>query len=201
MRELNRESYARHRARRRKGALRYKANWTEERRQQRLAYEREYRRTNFELLKEKKREYLARNREAVAARKRRYFEAHREQSLEWRRAYVRRNPDKQRARVQRYREAFPDKARAVKLARRAREHDACGTASAAQIRARLDYYGGRCWMCGDAANSFDHVIPLALGGSNWPANLRPACKKCNSRKGAGRDGPVPASGARLVVRR
>jgi hypothetical protein len=30
----------------------------------------------------------------------------------------------------------------------------------------------------------DHVKPLARGGSNWPANLRPACKSCNSRKGA-----------------
>jgi 5-methylcytosine-specific restriction endonuclease McrA len=60
-----------------------------------------------------------------------------------------------------------------------------GQASPEQIRARIDYYGGRCWMCGSPeADTLDHVIPLARGGTNWPANLRPACRSCNSRKHA-----------------
>ena len=73
--------------------------------------------------------------------------------------------------------------RAAQARRRARAALAQGTATTAQIAARIAYYGGRCWMCGNEANSIDHVIPLADGGSNWPSNLRPACMTCNSRKG------------------
>lgn len=67
----------------------------------------------------------------------------------------------------------------ARMARRAREANAIGQASATQIRARIDYYGGRCWICRALANTIDHVIPLARGGTGWPANLRPACKRCN----------------------
>ena len=67
--------------------------------------------------------------------------------------------------------------------RRAYEQTAAGTATVAQILARIAMYGGICWICRVAAGTtIDHVIPLSKGGTNWPANLRPACKACNSRK-------------------
>jgi len=60
-----------------------------------------------------------------------------------------------------------------------------GHATAAQIAARVAFYGGLCWICRTAPyTAIDHVKPLAVGGSNWPANLRPACTSCNARKGA-----------------
>lgn len=65
---------------------------------------------------------------------------------------------------------------------RARRHGAAGDATAEQRRARWDYYGGRCWMCGCEAEGMDHVIALSNGGGNWPANLRPACASCNASK-------------------
>jgi hypothetical protein len=69
--------------------------------------------------------------------------------------------------------------------RRRLELLAAGRATAAQIKARVEFYGGLCWICRTAPyQAIDHVKPLARGGSNWPANLRPACKSCNSRKGA-----------------
>ena len=68
--------------------------------------------------------------------------------------------------------------------RRARLAKADGVFTKEQFEARWNLYGGSCWMCGGRADSMDHVIPLARGGSNWPANLRPACRSCNSRKGA-----------------
>ena len=67
--------------------------------------------------------------------------------------------------------------------RRARRVNAPGTCSAAQERARWDMFGNCCWMCGAPATASDHVKPLAAGGTNWPANLRPACDTCNARKG------------------
>lgn len=43
---------------------------------------------------------------------------------------------------------------------------------------------GRCLYCGDAADSIDHLIPRLAGGPDAADNLIPACKACNSSKGA-----------------
>ena len=51
------------------------------------------------------------------------------------------------------------------------------------IAARWAMYGNKCWMCGTEAEATDHVKPLFVGGSNFPSNLRPICKSCNSIKG------------------
>ena len=40
----------------------------------------------------------------------------------------------------------------------------------------------------------DHIIPLALGGSDHIANLAAACYRCNEFKGAKTQAPDPATG-------
>lgn len=51
------------------------------------------------------------------------------------------------------------------------------------LESRYAMFGNRCAYCNqDTDLSIDHVIPLSRGGTNWPANIRPACKSCNSRK-------------------
>ena len=40
-----------------------------------------------------------------------------------------------------------------------------------------------CVYCGDEANSVDHVIPLAKGGTDHPLNLVACCSRCNSAFG------------------
>ena len=45
--------------------------------------------------------------------------------------------------------------------------------------------GGRCISCAAQSDlEFDHIIPVALGGSNTIRNLQLLCEPCNRRKGA-----------------
>lgn len=103
-----------------------------------------------------------------------------------------------RARDQRYRQGHKDEIRArnrefqrthpelvseYKRRRRARKIGARGDCTAAQLKARFDFYGNRCAYCRvNPAEAADHVIPLARGGTNFPANFRPSCTSCNTSK-------------------
>lgn len=78
----------------------------------------------------------------------------------------------------------PEKARLLWLKRHWRHRCARGRATTEQIQARIAYYGGRCAYCSNTYEHLDHAIPLARGGTNWPANIRPACSRCNLTKGA-----------------
>lgn len=46
--------------------------------------------------------------------------------------------------------------------------------------------GGRCAYCGERGGkgglTVDHVEPLSLGGPDTPANMLPACWRCNQAK-------------------
>lgn len=60
------------------------------------------------------------------------------------------------------------------------------TFTPAQLEQRLSMWP-HCWICrgplGDRWH-VDHVKPLAVGGWNCLANLRPACARCNLAKGS-----------------
>ena len=40
-----------------------------------------------------------------------------------------------------------------------------------------------CHWCGEPADTVDHVVALADGGSNTLDNLVPACRRCNFQRG------------------
>lgn len=60
-----------------------------------------------------------------------------------------------------------------------------------QLAQRLACFSG-CWMCGEPASTLDHVKPLSKGGPHMLANLRPACRPCNSAKSAHWEGVTDA---------
>jgi 5-methylcytosine-specific restriction endonuclease McrA len=76
----------------------------------------------------------------------------------------------------------PESAKVRGARRRSRKANASGTVTRAQLVARITYYGELCYVCSKPYEAIDHVIPLAKGGTNFPANLRPICNSCNSRK-------------------
>lgn len=55
--------------------------------------------------------------------------------------------------------------------------------SSGDLKRLLSRWGGKCAYCTTrAADTFDHVHPLARGGSHSIGNLLPACRSCNSSK-------------------
>jgi hypothetical protein len=75
--------------------------------------------------------------------------------------------------------------RTVSVRRRARERNAEGSHTTAEWRALCRRAGHRCAYCGKRKKRLtrDHAKPLCRGGSDFIENIRPACGRCNSRKG------------------
>lgn len=42
--------------------------------------------------------------------------------------------------------------------------------------------GYQCYICGGEANTVDHIIPVAKGGTDQYENLAACCAKCNYSK-------------------
>ncbi|MGA9378993.1 MAG: HNH endonuclease [Phormidium sp.] len=46
----------------------------------------------------------------------------------------------------------------------------------------MEIFDSKCAYCLQAANSWDHIVPISKGGRTTPGNIVPACNKCNSSK-------------------
>jgi hypothetical protein len=127
-------------------------------------YHREHRQS--ELLRSKIKYWN--NLEKESLRKKRFRESHPEVLRERNRKYKAENPEVVRAKSQR---------RRARLA-----NNATFEVSKKELK-RL--YSSHCFYCHNAAQTIDHVLPIARGGSHGIGNLVPACNHCNFSK-AGR---------------
>ena len=130
---------------------------------------------NAEKIRSRRAKYRAENPEKVRAAVAKWQAENPERLKASQAKYFRANPDKFRAKCQRY---------------RAKKRNAAGDWSAADWKAKLEYYGYRCRYCGihksDTNEGWleaDHAIPLSQGGTNFISNIVPACKSCNCSKG------------------
>lgn len=153
----------------------------------------------------------AANYDKVQAQRRKYRESHREELCEKQKARYRIDPQPYKDRMREWELAHPEKVReharkmnesrkAIKLQwqkdhpeisrekerrRRAKKQSVLTIRfTQEQLNSRLSMFGNKCWICGADAESVDHVKPIAAGGGHLLANIRPACGKCNSGKGA-----------------
>ena len=105
-----------------------------------------------------------------------------ERVAEYAKQYYHSRRDYYREKNARWHKLNIERAREINRRHRWKRRHSPGSHTDNQLSLRWAYYGGRCWMCGSMADTTDHVIPLSRGGTNWPANLRPACRPCNSGK-------------------
>jgi len=127
------------------------------------------------------------HREEMAAYDRKRYAAHRDKVCDRVRRYRMAHPEKVAEAKRKWRAEHPERRAATRRNRRARECGNGGTHTAADVRAQYERQKGRCYWCGQKLGRnyhVDHVIPIALGGSNGPENLVIACAKCNASKGA-----------------
>lgn len=88
--------------------------------------------------------------------------------------------------VKKWRSKHTELARAEGHRYRAKKAAAPGRHTVSQWLARVQYHGWKCRYCRKLLTvttlTLDHGIPLSRGDSEWPSNLVPACRSCNSRK-------------------
>ena len=135
------------------------------------AYQKRYTEKHSAKVKDRNARWRAANREHLLAGK-----------LEWYQA----NKDRLKPLYEAYRAEHPEYARISCHKRKARLKDAPGTCSRKQFLAKIEYHGYRCYLCKTSLTikelHMDHRKPIARGGTNWPANLAPACGPCNLSK-------------------
>lgn len=146
---------------------------------------------NCERIKNSQAIYRQSNPENIRLSRKAYYLANREEILASNAVWAALNREKVNAVVASWAQENPEKVKAARHNRRSREINAEGSHTAADIRSIFERKQGLCANCqvnlfksGIKKFHVDHVMPLALGGSNWPGNLQCLCPTCNLSKGA-----------------
>ena len=135
-------------------------------------------------------DWNSRNPDKVKEIKRRWLDRNvvkRKQTL---RRYFANNKDTIKKKIKAWRQTPRGRmiSRVVSQRRRIRFNEARGTFTTEQLLAKFDAHGWCCYLCRVALDSktvrIEHRIPLSRGGTNWIANIAPACESCNSSKGS-----------------
>jgi len=136
---------------------------------------------------DKRTEHYQSNKEKIKIRDKEYREKNitkiKAKKAQWRSENVSKIKAKSRA----YRLANPDALRILDQNRRAREKAAIGNLSRGLAKKLLILQKGKCACCGkDLRNNYhlDHIMPLALGGSNADDNIQLLLPRCNQQKKA-----------------
>ncbi len=119
-----------------------------------------------------------------AERAEHYRELHRQWVAENPRSAEQLKSDKERLQI--WDAAHPGRKAVREQKRRARKAAVLNDFTAEQWDALKIAYRYRCAYCGEKPKNLtmDHVIPISKGGPHTLSNIVPACKTCNTAKGA-----------------
>lgn len=130
--------------------------------------------------------YRTVHKSSLSVAKSAYYEQNKELIAEYQRNYRKENREAISEKGIEYRNSFREKVRAWNRNRKARARNAEGHHSAEDVIEILMSQNEKCNSCGiDLADGYhvDHIMPLILGGTNWPSNLQMLCPTCNTSKG------------------
>lgn len=114
-----------------------------------------------------------------------YYHKNKEKSLAKRAAYYAANKEKAKESCRTWRKGNHEYVLSKNRNRRALEKNATGRHTAEDIKRLLAFKKQKCACCKQSVKNgyhVDHIIALAIGGSNDPHNLQILCPTCNTRK-------------------
>lgn len=131
------------------------------------------------------RSYYSKNKDRIYQQTRQYAKKHPEQHAAAIRKWRLNNLDHFRSVQKKWESENKHKRKAIHQARMARKRNAPGRYTDKDLAIIFKAQNGRCQYCcrllGETWDA-DHVVPLANGGTNHPANIRIACMPCNRGK-------------------
>lgn len=166
----------------------YSAQWAKDNRAAKRLTARAFRQRHLEQERARCREWGKANPEKVRAKRRLYCQRHPErvkaQGAKWRAENKEKTKANSRRWVERNVALKREKTRRRSALKRAQRRRALVPVLATQLEHLLSSYKGRCAYCGAQERlTIDHVLALSVGGLDEIANVVPACKSCNSKKG------------------
>jgi HNH endonuclease len=155
----------------------------------RKAYQRRWNARNKKHIKDHNIRYRAEHHEERLERDRQYHREHREERNRKSREYSTKHRERLNAKQRQYIKEHLAEILIRNRKRHALKRGARGTHTQADIERLFVKQNGKCVYCqtelrrsGKGKFHVDHRMPLKLGGSNFPRNLRLLCPKCNVRK-------------------
>lgn len=134
---------------------------------------------------ERQRIWRAANPDIERAYRAKYYYENKEKVRQRGARYWAENLEKARARLARYRAANKDKSSIYRQNRRANKANNGGTLSPGLAQRLHKLQRGKCACCGQPLKNdyhLDHILPLALGGTNTDSNIQLLLPICNRQK-------------------
>lgn len=146
-----------------------------------------WREKNKGYLQAAKKQYVENNKEKVRLSKRRYYLENKDRCLLMSKMHKEKHADRYKAIQKEWRKNNKELIRANNRNRKSKLRNAEGSHTHKDVMGKYHAQGGMCAGCRKKVKygefHVDHIVPLALGGTNWPSNIQILCPSCNMSKG------------------